>query len=114
MSAEEMLSPESVPRLPTWFVAHKTGLPRLPFLFVLNNELRLHPSLEGMETTTPGKDQLNSIGAPVAVTFRLKLLAGTPWSLWQHLAYLVMLCFGKRPDNTVRHTPTCVPAHAYH
>ena len=77
VSAAEMLSPASVPRLPSWFVAHKTGLPRLPFLFVLNNELRLHPSLEGMETITPGKDQLNSIGALVAVTLRLKVPAGT-------------------------------------
>ena len=71
VSAEEMLSPESVPRLPSWFVAHKTGLPRLPFLVVLNNELRLHPSLEGMETITPDKDQLNSLGALMAVTLRL-------------------------------------------
>ena len=104
MSTEEMLSPGSVPRLPNWFVAHKTGLPRLPFLFVLKNELRLHPSLEGMETYTPGKGQLNSIGASVAVTFRLKLLVGTARSLWQDLASLVMLCFSKRPDNSVRHT----------
>eukprot|EP00891_Asterochloris_glomerata_P000358 jgi/Astpho2/358/Aster-x0918 len=62
VSAEDMLSPASVPRLPSWFVAHKTGLPRLPFVFVVNNELRLHPSLEGMEAITPGKDQLNTIG----------------------------------------------------
>ena len=63
VSAEEMLSPDNVARLPSWFVEHKTGLPRLPFLFVLNNELRLHPSLEGMGTMTPSKHQLNSIGA---------------------------------------------------
>ena len=77
VSAEDMLPPARVPRLPSWFVAHKTGLPRLPFVFVVNNELRLHPSLEGMEAITPGKDQLNTIGAPVAVTLRLKLPAGT-------------------------------------
>ena len=73
VSAEEMLSPESVPRLPSWFVAHKTGLPRLPFLFVLNNELRLHPSLEGMGPITPGRDQLNSLGALVSVTLWVEL-----------------------------------------
>ena len=94
VSAAEMLSPESVPRLPSWFVAHKTGLPRLPFLFVLNNELRLHPSLEGMESITPGKDQLNSMGALVAVTLRLNSRQAKPsrfgrvvrilqWLLWQ-------------------------------
>ena len=107
VSAEEMLSPESVPRLPSWFVAHKMGLPRLPFLFVLNNELRLHPSLEGMESITPSKDQLNSLGAPVAVTLRLQCPAGTAESLWQACVYAT-LCFSKRPDDRARqHKHVC-------
>ena len=115
VSAEEMLSPESVPRLPSWFVPHKTGLPRLPFLFVLDNELRLHPSLEGMDTVPPGKDQLNSIGALVAVIHRSRGPAGTAWSLsgraWVYLGNALLQQAPWQQDVPAQ---TCSAAHAWH